>query len=72
MCDSLSIACTKSGKKLNQFFVFFLDFAQRDELLDDLRSNLVLQKLEIVTEEFFNCALCIDVIFLVSFHCLIH
>ena len=42
MSDGFTIAGAKSGKKLNEFFVFFLDFAEGNELLDDLGSYLVL------------------------------
>jgi hypothetical protein len=70
MSDGFTIAGAKSGKKLNEFFVFFLDFAEGNELLDDLGSYLVLKKFEVVTEEFLYGALGVDIVFFVCFHCL--
>ena len=45
-----------------------MDLAQLDELLDDLRCDLILKQLLVITEKFFNCTLCINVIFLIGLH----
>lgn len=39
-------------------------------MLDNLWSDLVLEKLEVVTEQFLDSALCIDIVFLVGPHSL--
>ena len=70
MFNSISIAGTQGCEEFDQLFVFVLYFAQIDELFDDTRGDLGLQKLLIVTQELFNSALSKNIILFIGLHCL--
>ena len=52
----------------DQFLILVLNLAERNELLDDPRGDLVLQKLLVVTQQLLHCALSEYVILFVGLH----
>lgn len=70
MLNGVPIASTECGKELDQLLVFTLNFAQVDELFNDGWSDLFLQQLLVITEQFLDRALSEDIVILVSLHSL--